>query len=106
MLVSVQLPDNLAVAHLCEIQVADFVPRLSRGPLAMDTIAVPINLFDIIQVFVTEQIEAMLADGTVFPGKKKLGCSEALPDLSFGDRFAPSWNFKKSVRAAICWRSR
>src|SRR5882762_1565474 len=101
MLVSVQLPDNLAVAHLCEIQVADFVPRLSRGPLAMDTIAVPINLFAIIQVFVSEQ-----RDGTVFAEKKKFGCSEALPDLSFGDRFAPNWNFKKSVRAAICWRSR
>src|SRR5438309_3054807 len=62
MLVPVQLPCNFAVADFCEIQVPDFVPHLSRGLLAMDAIAVPINFPTVIQILVTEQIEAMLAD--------------------------------------------
>src|SRR5215469_1687576 len=62
MLVAVQFPSHFAVAYFREVEILQPIPRFSRCPYAMNAVGMPINLRAIVDVFIAEEIEAMLAN--------------------------------------------
>ena len=62
MLMPVQFPGDLAVANFLEIEIANLERRLTRRPLSVNSVAVPVDFCTVIQAFVPEQVKAVLAD--------------------------------------------
>src|SRR5579862_1426736 len=62
MLMAVEFPRNLAVAHFGEIQISNFVKRLPRSLLSVYRVKVPVDRPAIIEVFITEKVEAVLTN--------------------------------------------
>ena len=58
-LMTVQFPGDLAVAHFSKIQVLDAVKRLAGRELLIDGVEVPIDLFPVVEICVSQQIEAV-----------------------------------------------
>jgi hypothetical protein len=61
-LMAAQFPRDLCIPNLIEVQVRDTEPGAERSALAMNGIAVPIDLRTILHVLVPEQVELMAAN--------------------------------------------
>src|SRR6516162_439278 len=59
---TIQLPRDLAVADLVEVQILHTEPGFSTGTLVVNTITVPVDRGSIVDGLVAEQVEAMLAN--------------------------------------------
>src|SRR5436309_4755183 len=59
MLMAVQFPRDLAVANLSKVQVLDAVEWLLRRGFPMNSIEMPIDLLPVVEIRVSQQIEAM-----------------------------------------------
>src|SRR5271170_4355165 len=61
-LMAIQLPRDLAITHFVEIQIAHLVKQLLRSSLPVNKVEMPVNYRAIVEIFVAQQVEAMLAD--------------------------------------------
>ena len=70
MLVPVQFPRNLVIAHHREIKKRNLEPGIERRTLAMNRIKMPVNLFELpssvhereVEIFVSQHAETMGTD--------------------------------------------
>ena len=61
-LVSVQLPHDLVVADLGEVEEADPVPRRERRAPSVHGVEMPVDVLAVLDAFPPEQVESMLGD--------------------------------------------
>ena len=59
---AVQFPRDFAVTDLGEIEILQLEPRFPWRALAVNTVTVPVDLRPVVDSFVAQEIEAMLAD--------------------------------------------
>ena len=62
MLVAVEFPSNLRVAHFLDVEVLHIEPWLGRTALAMHEVEVPIDLRAVVQILVPQKVEPVSAN--------------------------------------------
>ena len=67
MLMPIEFPRDFAIADLRKVQIFHLKPWFARSALAVNAIRVPVDLRSVIERFVSQKIEAMLADALSAP---------------------------------------
>ena len=58
----IQLPDDFGISNFGEIKILDLEPWLPRGTFTVNNVQVPIDLWTVVQLLISEQIELMFAN--------------------------------------------
>ena len=89
MLMAVQLPDDLVIAHRLKIQKRNSIPRRQRTALSMNNIEMPVDFVSIAKAAKSQQAELMAADALRFTNDVLDFCGSSRRSMSRGCGTSP-----------------